>query len=145
MDLFEYDYFSIMHYPPTAFSLDGAPTIVPVPSAYSAAIAGLAGRELSIAYMGQRVGLSSHDLRVFNWAYAACVDDINPGSPRNFVCPAVVGRTALRFSLCVCVFVIVCVCVCVCVYSVCDAHLLSNIHARSTCTQRRARRSSSGA
>lgn len=52
----EYDYGSIMHYGPTAFSVDGSPTILPL-------------RDLNGLVMGQRVRMSESDILRMNRAY----------------------------------------------------------------------------
>lgn len=51
-----YDYQSIMHYGPTAFTINGARTIVPIDSSYADVI-------------GQRTGLSDGDVRRINMKY----------------------------------------------------------------------------
>jgi len=59
-DLGAYDYGSVMHYPPTAFSINGQPTIV----ALQALPAGVV--------MGQRTGLSTGDIASVRLMYPEC-------------------------------------------------------------------------
>ena len=54
-DVGKYDYGSIMHYPPTAFTKNGLPTIIPLKSGGST--------------MGQRKGLSKGDIAAVNFMY----------------------------------------------------------------------------
>jgi hypothetical protein len=53
-DVGEYDYDSIMHYPTTAFSINGQPTIIPLKSGVN---------------IGQRIGLSKGDIQAVNIMY----------------------------------------------------------------------------
>jgi hypothetical protein len=58
-DIGPYDYGSVMHYPPTAFSINGQPTIIPLRPLPPGVV------------MGQRTGLSQNDINAVNTIYPA--------------------------------------------------------------------------
>jgi Astacin (Peptidase family M12A) len=69
----EYDYGSVMHYPKTAFSIDGADTIVPL-------------KELGGLTMGQRLRLSTKDIARVNRMY--CDESVRP--PPRVTAPEII-------------------------------------------------------
>ncbi|HEV7904503.1 MAG TPA: Dot/Icm T4SS effector Zinc-dependent metalloprotease LegP, partial [Pyrinomonadaceae bacterium] len=56
-DIGPYDYGSVMHYPPTAFSINGQPTIIPLQPLGAGVV------------MGQRTGLSQNDIKAVKTIY----------------------------------------------------------------------------
>lgn len=56
-DIGPYDYGSVMHYPPTAFSINGQPTIIPLQPLGPGVV------------MGQRTGLSANDIAAIKQIY----------------------------------------------------------------------------
>lgn len=69
----EYDYGSVMHYPKTAFSIDGSDTIIPQ-------------KDLGGLTMGQRLRLSTKDIARVNRMY--CNESVRP--PPRLTAPEII-------------------------------------------------------
>ncbi|NQZ27168.1 MAG: fibronectin type III domain-containing protein [Colwellia sp.] len=77
MDHGSYDYYSIMHYFSTAFSINGYPTMVPTDSS------------INLSVMGFAQVLSNKDLSAASYLYGGGVNPSLPATPSNLVASAV--------------------------------------------------------